>query len=378
MTLTKEFTRSYEDLLPRVMELVAARRTEYAPSTMRIPMSRYRDPQVYATEQERVFDAVPLAVAPSGAVPEAGDYLTRTLPNGRPVIVSRGEDGAAHVLLNVCRHRGATVAQGSGCVKRFACPYHGWTYGSDGHLASMPGQPGFNDIDPTKVGLLRLATAEGAGFIWCRQNPGDSRPIDLDAHLGPMADALNEYVLPSNRVGGVIEVPINANWKSLIEAFYETYHFPFVHSNSMVGRGSIANIVSYDELGRHARLGVPMTMMRLDEPPRDMELITQLLYVYPNVVIAAGPFGSELIEAVPAGAPNRSFLRHVVYLNDSLQGAARDEYVAAIQSVIRDEDGPVMEASGQGIAAAGHDDVLLGRNEPGCQHIHRQLLEACG
>ena len=44
-----------------------------------------------------------------------------------------------------------------------------------------------------------------------------------------------------------------------------------------------------------------------------------------------------------------------------------------MQSVIRDEDAPVLERSGIGLAA-GHTDVILGRNEIGCQAAHRQLL----
>ncbi len=370
--------RSYDTLFPRVKALVEARKGEYADTTMRIPMSRYRDREVYTTEQVKVFDATPLPIAPTGALPEPGDYITRKLASGRPVIISRDEHGVAHVLLNVCRHRGATVATGSGCATKFACPYHGWTYGNDGHLTSLPGRPGFDDVDTGELGLFELSCAEGSGFIWCRQNPADANtPIDVAAHLGPMAALLEEYVDPNNRAAGVIEVPVEANWKCLMEAFYETYHFPFVHSDSMVGRGSIANIVSYDELGRHARLGVPRTMMRLDPPPPGIELVTQLFYVYPNLVIATSPFGVELIEGLPAGTPDRSFLRHTVYLNDMLQDVGREEYIKGIQTVIRDEDGPVMQASGHGIAAAAHDEVILGRNEIGCQHIHRHILEAC-
>ncbi len=32
----------------------------------------------------------------------------------------------------VCRHKAAPVAEGSGCVKMFECMYHGWQYGEQG------------------------------------------------------------------------------------------------------------------------------------------------------------------------------------------------------------------------------------------------------
>ena len=30
----------------------------------------------------------------------------------------------------VCRHKAAPVAEGSGCVDMFECMYHGWQYGA--------------------------------------------------------------------------------------------------------------------------------------------------------------------------------------------------------------------------------------------------------
>jgi hypothetical protein len=50
-----------------------------------------------------------------------------------------------------------------------------------------------------------------------------------------------------------------------------------------------------------------------------------------------------------------------------------NDYVPLIQAVIRDEDAPVLERSGAGLRA-GRTDVVLGRNEIGCQAAQRQIL----
>ena len=42
---------------------------------------------------------------------------------------ARGDDGQLRAFHNVCRHKAAPVAEGSGCVKMFECMYHGWEYG---------------------------------------------------------------------------------------------------------------------------------------------------------------------------------------------------------------------------------------------------------
>ena len=54
---------------------------------------------------------------------------------GAPVILVRDDAGRARAFLNVCRHRGATVElREHGQCKRFVCPYHAWTYRTDGGL----------------------------------------------------------------------------------------------------------------------------------------------------------------------------------------------------------------------------------------------------
>ena len=44
-------------------------------------------------------------------------------------VLSRGDDGQLRAFHNVCRHKAAPIAEGSGCVKMFECMYHGWEYG---------------------------------------------------------------------------------------------------------------------------------------------------------------------------------------------------------------------------------------------------------
>ena len=47
--------------------------------------------------------------------------------------------GAIHVFLNTCRHRGMKVCRyDEGNTVEFMCPYHGWSYGTDGALVGVP------------------------------------------------------------------------------------------------------------------------------------------------------------------------------------------------------------------------------------------------
>ena len=55
------------------------------------------------------------------------------------VILCRDRAGAVHVFLNSCRHRGMKVCRyDDGNTTVFTCPYHGWSYGTDGALVGVP------------------------------------------------------------------------------------------------------------------------------------------------------------------------------------------------------------------------------------------------
>ena len=247
------------ELIPRVHAAARAGIGDQAPSTMRIPNAHYTDPAILEAELRTTF-AAPLLVAPSSSVPESGDFRAMDLM-GTPVVVVRGTDGRARVLLNVCRHRGAQVAEGSGCTRRLTCAYHGWTYDTEGALVGIPGREGFDDIDIADNGLVELPSEERHGFVWALRDPHGA--LDLDGHLGPFDAELAAWGYHYD-VAALLELELRSNWKCALEAFLETYHFPYVHPTSMVGRSTFANIVTFDQIGRHHRLGVPIHAIGTD------------------------------------------------------------------------------------------------------------------
>src|SRR5437899_1180680 len=120
-------------LTDRLLEHVAAGTTDVSDEVWREPVEHYLTPERLHAEVHRVLRRRFVAFCPSAALPDAGSYLARTVA-GVPLVASRGRDGVVRVFRNSCRHRGTAVASGSGCSTSFACPYHGWVYGSDGSL----------------------------------------------------------------------------------------------------------------------------------------------------------------------------------------------------------------------------------------------------
>ena len=93
---------------------------------------------IYAQEQERVFARSWLFVGHESQIPNTGDFFSSRMGE-ESVILCRDRSAKVHVFLNSCRHRGMKVCRyDDGNTSVFTCPYHGWSYGTDGALAGVP------------------------------------------------------------------------------------------------------------------------------------------------------------------------------------------------------------------------------------------------
>ena len=122
----------------------------------------FRDPEIHAAEQERIFKRCWLFLGHESQVAEPGDFFTSYMGE-EPVIVTRGADGALHVLVNSCRHRGMRVCRADrGHTKRFSCSYHAWTYNTNGDLIGVPKRKEgyYDEIDLSQNGLIRAAQVD--------------------------------------------------------------------------------------------------------------------------------------------------------------------------------------------------------------------------
>ena len=110
--------------------------------------SVYIDPDRYEAEQRAIFDHVPHLLAPSALFPATAQAVAHD-GYGTPLILTRDDDGKAHVFANVCRHRGTRLIDSHEVApaKRIVCPYHAWAYKPDGELTGMPRADCFPDFD---------------------------------------------------------------------------------------------------------------------------------------------------------------------------------------------------------------------------------------
>src|SRR5207237_2633856 len=75
----------------------------------RVPYRVFSDPEIYHAERDRVFLGPTWQyLALDSELPEPGDYKT-TFFGETPVIVTRGEDGQIHAMVNRYAHPGSLV-----------------------------------------------------------------------------------------------------------------------------------------------------------------------------------------------------------------------------------------------------------------------------
>ena len=94
--------------------------------------------EIYQEELERLFARVWLFVGHESQIPKPGDYFVSGMGE-ESVILCRDRAGKVHVFLNSCRHRGMKVCRyEQGNTSLFVCPYHSWSYTTDGKLQGVP------------------------------------------------------------------------------------------------------------------------------------------------------------------------------------------------------------------------------------------------
>jgi phenylpropionate dioxygenase-like ring-hydroxylating dioxygenase large terminal subunit len=232
--------------------------------------SAYTSPQRAAREREVLFRNHPIVAGFSSQVPNPGDYLTEDLAPV-PILVVRNTAGKLRAFVNICRHRGARLV--AGCeegrkgLRRFSCPYHAWTYDSDGRLVAIPDDYGFEGLDRDSSGLVALPVAEKYGLIFVTPTPAENETIDVNAMLAGLGEDIESYGIAAMARQETRVVRRRMNWKLVSDTFWEAYHIRVLHADN-VGPLFVKNLAMFDAFGRNTRyIGVRKSIEKLRDLP---------------------------------------------------------------------------------------------------------------
>jgi nitrite reductase/ring-hydroxylating ferredoxin subunit len=346
----------------------------------RIPASHYYDEARWELEMKQVFKRLPLMLAASCEVANAGDYKAMST-GGVPILISRGKDGELRAFLNMCSHRGAVIMpEGCGNSHRFTCPYHAWNYDTTGELKGVYNENEFGDLDKSDNGLRQLPVLERAGLIWVIPNPDSELNIeqflcgydDMLAHF----DFSNWHMFSQRTVKG-------PNWKIAYDGYLDFYHLPILHKDTF--GSDFSSQALYYSWGPHQRVSSPdpSLLKLMDQPEEDWpteQLMVGVWTIFPHISIAGfdgGGRGVLISQLFPGETPGESFtvqnyLMETLPHDEEAEKSAHEQF-DFLKFVVESEDYATGLKQQQALKTGTKSHVLFGRNEAGGQNFHQWL-----
>jgi phenylpropionate dioxygenase-like ring-hydroxylating dioxygenase large terminal subunit len=370
-----------------LMDLVANKTTALVDEVMEIDVEEYTSPEQFEREKTELFRNYAQFVGPSCVVPNPGDYFAFD-DTGIPILIVRTESGSLNAFVNICSHRGAPLNEcDHGQAKKgrmFSCPYHGWTYDLEGKLTGVPfGKEGFGSINRDELSLKRLQVEEKYGMIFVMPNPDLS--FDIDEVLGGINERLDGFGFEDAYYLGAKQVFTDFSWKLNMDTFHEYYHFEFLHPES-IATMAYSNTATYLQYGRNHSMGSPsLQINEIKDTPEDewqpREVTSYVNFIFPNTVIFVVADHFQTWRVYPI-SPDRSVVYHSMFIpgkpatEEELQ--QHEDYFQMINDVAVTEDYGLVDKVHRGLKAGIKRNVIIGRNEPGVQNMHRQLHEVLG
>lgn len=185
-----------------------------------LPQDFYTDESLYSIDMEHVVGNSWLLIDHADRVKEVGSFFLFSI-DGESIIIVRESPQKVSAFFNVCRHRGSRVClENEGIQKLFTCPYHAWSYRTDGSLVRPRSMP--EDFNPEKNGLHRCHLTIWHGLIFiclCRTSPP---PFETEfSAFEPWADY---HEFGNAKIAHRSKYQVTANWKLAAENFLECYH----------------------------------------------------------------------------------------------------------------------------------------------------------
>lgn len=362
--------------------------------TAPVPARPYYDSAYFELERQSVFLKSWIHVAHACELPESGSFLRCDLEfAGASLLIVRGRDGEVRAFHNVCTHRGTRlVDEAAGRTTKFSCPYHMWTFGTDGALLSAPDFDAFH-IERKDCSLPQIALQECGGLLFVNFDP-EAAP--LRDWLGDYAERLEQMPVARATTFSQYSYEIAANWKLTYDNFQENYHLRFIHP-----RSGGAGIGSDNQFGYPASMGFdgPHRTQRIWSNPEpelkpfqraaamrgipalaaqgllDLPYGRDYLAFFPNLFLIGTPTQPFSHTVYPISADHSRGVVRLYWVGDDTNASHRfaREYSLAQIRDIHCEDIAMIERGQSGLGSGALSHIHFQSMEALCRHLFNEV-----
>jgi choline monooxygenase len=340
-----------------------------------IPAPWYRDPRIEDLERAKVFAGTWQVAGRADQVREKGQFFTADIA-GEPIVVVRGDDEKLRAFFNVCRHHAAAVVpEAQGCAKQFRCPYHGWTYGTDGALKGMVEFDGVQNFDRADNGLVPIRADIWENFVFVNL---DGQAAPLQKFLGAVPDLVAPLKLTKKLHYFDRRIyPLNCNWKVYVDNYLDGgYHVPHAHK----GLSSVIEYTKYT-IENFERACLQSSPLSSDANAASGVAATRqgrafYLWIYPNFMINAyeGVMDTNLV--VPLGADKCAVIFDYYFADTSTAAESYNRESIAVSEKVQDEDMAICDAVQRGLHSRAYVAGRLSVRREAGEHLFHRLLHA--
>lgn len=362
-----------------------------------VPAQPYYDPAWYELEREAVFRRSWLHIGHVCELPEPGSFIRREVEVlNASLLITRGKDREIRAFHNVCTHRGTQlVEEAQGKRSTFSCPYHRWTFGTDGRLISAPDFERFH-VTKADCDLPQVAVEVIGGFIFVNFSP--EPPESLRSELGPFAEKLEAMPPAQATTFSEYVYDIEANWKLTYDNFQENYHLRFIHPRT--GQATFSDDNPFGYPVRYGFHGPHRTQTIWTNPRPVIKPVQGIAFGKAIACAAADGFtntqgGKDYLALFPNffvfGSPTQPFSHTVwpisagrsrgvirVYWKGDDDSASRRfvrEYLMATARDIHAEDRAVIAAGQRGLASGALKHIHFQSQEALCRHLFNSVRD---
>lgn len=367
-----------------IRQQVQSGKPHWGDAECRIPVERYFSREQWQAEIDTLFRRYPLIVAHSSEI-KPGQVMAHD-SYGVPLLLSRDPQGTLRCFLNVCRHRGMRLVEGTQPQDKpsVVCPYHGWTYKLNGEFRHMLHPESFDACPAGARDLAALPCEERHGLVWVVPTVGGT--LDLDQYLGALNAEMPFFELDEHVVFRTIEAEYPANWKLIVDAFLESYHIRVLHRDTIYPFFADC-VTASSRVGPHINslVGRRPVLEPFAQPQTHEELrrlTTPSQVIFPNTITIFHPDYLSLVTLYPSGPETLRWMHRMVIPKDKAtpEWAPHWEKTFRLieQGVFQKEDIHTAVGIQKGLRTGANTHLTCGRIENGLGWFHSDVQAAIG